>query len=190
MPPYQYTRIPEASDIIRLFRLLPNDDEKAEIRGEIFDYSLQESRKVTHPYEALSYVWGSSETPQSIFISEGTLQVTPNLHAALLHLRDCGLPRILWIDAICINQADDQEKAYQIQSMAKIYGKASQVVVWLGDKADRSDDALEAIRFGEVSENGPNQGEIEKAINALLRRQWFRRMWVRQSIFDFIPYGY
>ena len=51
----------------------------------------------------------------------------------------------MWIDAIYINQEDDDEKERQVQSMAKIYAKASRVIVWLGTAAANSDDAIKEI---------------------------------------------
>jgi hypothetical protein len=73
--------------------------------------------------------------------------VTVNLHEALSHLRDRSIERIIWVDAVCINQNDGEEKGQQIQLMAKIYGQASRVLVWLGEAADNSDQALEEIRL-------------------------------------------
>ncbi|CAO2658200.1 Nn.00g059230.m01.CDS01 [Neocucurbitaria sp. VM-36] len=146
MPQYCYSPLPETPGTIRLLRLLPDDNDEADIRGELFDYRLQESSKAYHSYDASSYVWGSPNKSQFIIITGAYLDVTPNLHAALLQLRDPLSPRILWIDAICINQTDELEKVRQIQSMATIYGVARDVIVWLGTTANNSDEALEAIR--------------------------------------------
>ena len=91
---------------------------------------------------------------------------------------------MLWIDAICINQGDEDEKAQQIQFMPMIYGQASQVIVWLGETADQSDKALETIRLAaddEPSEDKPTDIQQEMnhtAIVRLLERPWFRRIWV------------
>jgi hypothetical protein len=112
--------------------------------------------------------------------------VTPNFHAALLRLRDPVLPRILWIDAICINSGDN-EKSQQIQIMARIYGVASRVLVWLGEAADDSDEAIEAIRtarrglkrFADGSVRPEAYINRHHCIDALLRRSWFRRILVR-----------
>jgi hypothetical protein len=125
-------------DSIRLLRLLPSEIDEAEIRVELLEYSLQGSRRSGHSYEALSYVWGGLKTTQSILIGDEHLDVTPNLYAALLQLRNSIFPRILWIDALCINQKDNEEKALQIQSMAEIYGNAQRTIVWLGEEADGS----------------------------------------------------
>jgi hypothetical protein len=60
------------------------------------------------------------------------LQVTTNLELALRHLRRENRARTLWIDALCINQENEDEKMIQIQGMNWIYANASPVVVWLG----------------------------------------------------------
>jgi hypothetical protein len=177
-------------DSIRLLRLMPDEDDTVNIRCELFEYALQKSDKATHLYEALSYVWGGSDKRQSIFIDNQYLAVTLNLHAALLRLRDHDIPRIIWVDAVCINQEDEQEKEHQIQFMAKIYGKASRVIVWLGESADNSDVALEAIRAAGKPTNNSNKKMIQQAILRLLQRPWFRRIWVRQQTFDNIRRNY
>jgi hypothetical protein len=143
---YRYSPLPDTFGATRLLHLLPSKDDQAPIRCEIVDYCLRESRKATHHYEALSYVWGPVEPSLTIQIGQEHLKITANLHVALLHLRDSDIARTFWIDAICINQADYEEKSRQIRLMAIIYGKASRVIVWLGEAADGSDDAIEAIR--------------------------------------------
>ena len=178
------------ADSIRLLRLMPSEDDTANIQCELFEYALKESDKATHLYEALSYVWGGLDKRQSIFIDNQYLAITLNLHAALLRLRDRDIPRIIWVDAICINQKNKQEKEHQIQSMAKIYGKASRVIVWLGETANNSDVALEAIRAAGKPTNTSNKEMIQRAILLLLQRPWFRRIWVRQQTFDNIRRNY
>jgi hypothetical protein len=108
------------------------------------------------------------------------LAVTKNLHAALFRLRDRSLERILWIDALCIDQKNVEEKGQQVQLMAKIYSKAARVLVWLGETEDNSDIALERIRIAAENESPDslNDKTIQQAILALLQRPWFRRIWV------------
>lgn len=153
---YQYPKLPP--DSIRLLRLQPHRNPNAPIRCTLFDCPLLQTHdQVTFsPYEALSYVWGSTDNPQSIIVRDcpisyddddespatapakkvGTLSVTRNLHEALVQLRDRFIDRVLWIDAICINQADLDERSCQVASMARIYAIASRVLVWLGPAGD------------------------------------------------------
>ncbi len=182
---YHYSSLPLGPDNIRLLRLMPHKNEsRAEIKCELFEYNLQDAGKGTHLYEALSYTWGSSDKPRSISINEKTLPVTENLHAALLRLRDHSLERILWIDAICIDQENLKERGQQVRLMAGIYTKASRVLVWLGETADNSDQALlEIVRI--AAENEPldsvNDRTTQEAILALLKRSWFQRIWVSKE---------
>jgi hypothetical protein len=193
MSHYQYPPLSPGSDSIRLLRLMPHKDENAPIQCELFEYSLQESVKGTHLYEALSYVWGSPETSESISIDKHNLPVTANVHAALSSLRDRSFERIIWADFICINQEDEKdEKERQIQSMAKIYGQANRVVVYLGVAADASDQALEDIRVAaeDESTNLSISEKSQKVILKLLERPWFQRIWVSEQTVDDIQRDY
>jgi hypothetical protein len=100
--------------------------------------------------------------------------------------------RTIWVDAVCINQENEEEKGHQIQSMARIYGQANRVIVWLGEAADNSDRAVEEIRTaaGRQSTNSSNEKSIQQAILALLQRPWFRRIWVREHTLDIIHRNY
>src|SRR5436309_654904 len=107
MSPYDE---PLSNGSVRLLRLLPHQDENSRIECQLITFSLFD-RGSSHPYEALSYMWGSEDNKQPIYIrcNQGNqeLRVTANLYAALRHLRHCFVERILWVDAICINQADN-----------------------------------------------------------------------------------
>ncbi|KAK3338614.1 heterokaryon incompatibility protein-domain-containing protein [Lasiosphaeria hispida] len=179
MPPY--ISLPEGS--VRLLRLLPNSDQNSPIECRLITFPALDSGS-THPYESLSYVWGSDDSKRPIYVDRNELYVTANLHVALSHLRHCLLERMLWVDAICINQSDNVEKGQQVQLMAKIYSKASRVIVWLGEAADGSDQALEAIRA--AADEQPANFPVDKtnwgAILTLLDRGWFERIWVLQEV--------
>ncbi|RKK26885.1 hypothetical protein BFJ67_g16416 [Fusarium oxysporum f. sp. cepae] len=176
-PLYCYSSLPEGS--IRLLRLLPHQDEHAPIQCRLFDCALADSGS-TRPYSALSYVWGSEYKPQSISMDGCDLPVGENLYMALSHLRDRSIERTIWIDAICINQRDPKEKGQQVQSMAKIYAKASCVLVWLGGATPDSGQALEEIRI--AAEQRTKRSINETAILGLLEGPWFQRIWVLQEV--------
>ncbi|KAK3947131.1 heterokaryon incompatibility protein-domain-containing protein [Pseudoneurospora amorphoporcata] len=186
-----YYNVPISSSHIRLLQLLPSENEDAAIHCRLFCTPLDS--KGTRPYEALSYVWGSEDNPCSIFINGCAFAVRENLYAALLHLRDHSIKRTIWIDAICINQDDEEEKGHQVQSMAKIYAKASGVIVWLGEEAAGSDQALEEIRIAAKRDQAPEEIRIaaelsirrldnKAGILTLLERPWFQRIWVLQEV--------
>ncbi|KAF2704690.1 HET-domain-containing protein, partial [Pleomassaria siparia CBS 279.74] len=183
MSQYCYSPLLPGHGNIRLLRLLPHEDESADIQCELYDYSLQDSCR-THLYEALSYVWGDPEEKLPIFLHKHRFDVTINLHSALFRLRNHSMERILWVDAICIDQANREEKEHQIQSMANIYGQASRVVVWLGEAADDSTQALEEIRVagGRMFSTHSSGEVVKEAVLALLLRPWFRRIWILQEV--------
>jgi hypothetical protein len=166
---------------IRLLRLIPHEDENGPLQCRLEDYPLRKSGGGTHLYEALSYAWGGSEKPYCISIEGRNLPITANLYAALMHLRDRHMERIMWVDAICINQNNKEEQGHQIQYMAEIYSKASHVIVWLGEENEDSDQALEEIRL--AAEKAPIKPLIsepaKQSMVKLLRRPWFERIWVR-----------
>jgi hypothetical protein len=108
--------------------------------------SVQHDRIRNRSYEALSYEWGlPSEEDPLISIDGCQFRIRQNLFQALHHLRDSAKDRHIWIDAICINQADIIEKGQQIQMMGEVYRHASQVVVWLGVHDEESRVAMNAF---------------------------------------------
>lgn len=178
-----YSSLQQDRPTIRLLRLLPSQDRSATIEGKILEYDL-EAREEDHPYEALSYVWGGTQGALDILLDGLAFTITQNLHSALRHLRDRIFERVLWIDAICIDQSSMEEKAIQIRSMASVYAYARQVIVWLGEPRDGGGQALQSIRIAAHGDDGIPEvdGEDHRLILSLLRRDWFRRIWVRQYI--------
>ena len=86
-------------------------------------------------YEALSYCWGGGNDKLAE-ISGGDLRgfaVSEHLWRALWRLRLPNLDRLVWIDAICINQANVDEKNNQISLMRQIYTAAFRTIIWIGD---------------------------------------------------------
>jgi hypothetical protein len=121
----------ETGTSIRLIDLLPGaEDDPLACHIRHVDLSDQPD------YEAISYVWGSEVDKPLILCDDGTtgVRITQNLVHALRRFRP--LPptksRTLWTDSICINQCDGAEKARQVPLMGEIYGKASEVLIWLG----------------------------------------------------------
>lgn len=132
------------------------------------------STKTTN-YEALSYVWGPPDLCQSIKINGKTFAVSKTLKDALIRLRLKVKPRTIWVDAICINQTDNNERKEQVQLMDRIYLQAERVLVWLGDNTpwglrEALQDTKEEVHYGAV-----------RAVSDLLRRPWWTRVWIVQE---------
>ena len=92
-------------------------------------------------YVALSYTWGTWENAKEIIVNGHMVKVTENLHAFLRQM--CKTPMYppgcgLWVDALCINQSDIDERNAQIKRMKLIYEQAFTAIAWLGKEADNS----------------------------------------------------
>lgn len=212
MAGYRYKPLPRIPGLksTRLAAIHPgvgDDDVIVDLRIETF------AMHSPPRYEALSYVWGSTEAPQSIYVGyqeRATLQVTRNLRTALQHLRSPDQERVMWIDALCINQSDDIEKAIEVAMMGQLFAFAAHVVVWLGPEANGSAMAMERLSYIgsqiDVDWEGiprmtpaakvehvdhsiadpncdlPLDVKQSAAVVSLLNRDWFDRLWVRQEI--------
>lgn len=167
----------------------------------IFESDLGEDSK----YEALSYAWGDPSITQAIQIQHPwtssttdtlppppvttSFEVTVSCCNALRRLRSATEGRVLWIDAICIDQHSIPEKTHQLGIMAQIYSRASRVVIYLGEAADGSDAAMDWINeldgpsdYGGGRDAAGRQQPGGDVIRAFLGRPWFHRIWVLQEV--------
>jgi hypothetical protein len=138
--PYRYKSL-SLDDSIRVLELKPAASPQIPIHCSLTEIKLSPKAQ----YEALSYVWGPDEFPETLNLPDGHLKITKNLASALRSLRMTNRPRILWVDAVCINQSDDIEKGSQVGRMASVYKNASGVIAWLGDDSKETPVAMEAI---------------------------------------------
>jgi hypothetical protein len=126
----------------RSFRLIRlKGSVKKQLTCEIFETSLDKAP----PFEAVSYAWDAQTLDRSIKCNGQHTLVTQNCEAALRQLRFTMFPRVLWIDAICIDQTSLEERNQQVQLMGDIYERAKQVLVWIGEGDQGTSTALENI---------------------------------------------
>ena len=202
--PYQYTPL---SDDLKEIRLLTLHEGRFKADIHISIHTVPLTTDSPPIYEALSYVWGSPETPIDIQVGVQTLSITRSLAEALPYLRYRDRPRILWIDAICVNQQDLEERSRQIRRMADLYRLAERVVVWLGPGNKDSSYGLRLLKdlssqitvdwvhqkmkprsngtakhWAEESEELPYGHKQVRAVYSLISRPWFERLWIWQEI--------
>lgn len=133
-PRYKHSPLKDRS-CIRLLTLLPGHI-GSPLKCKIAEFDGPPAGS----YEALSYTWGDASTSETIGVCESndterierSFLITPNLFQALQRLRT-DIPRLLWIDALCMNQGDLEEKGHQVARMGQVYRNASSVIVWLGE---------------------------------------------------------
>jgi hypothetical protein len=185
--PYEYRKLAH-SDSIRLLKLHPASDPSSPICCSLRHTRLSQHRK----YEAISYTWGDDTALCPIYLCDGNrgqLQVRSNCYNVLRHVRLADRPRMLWIDAICIDQANSQERGHQVKSMDRIYEQASAVVAYLGEETPGSRLLFKELakadetrsKTGKYNRPPPSDILVEE-LNNLIRRPWFRRVWVLQEV--------
>jgi hypothetical protein len=215
---YQYQPI-KSPDQLRMLQLFPGEgDEPIQIK---LSYRPLSSLPQC---EALSYEWGSPIRDCEIFCEGKILKVTENLLAALRRLRPLQSrinarkqrkflqkPRLLWIDALCINQEDITERSEQVKLMMEIYRDARRVLIWIGEApplareafvliprlakiieslnlpphAEPSSDDLQGtceIRRGYALEQLVDDPVWPSILDILASRTYFSRLWTVQEI--------
>ncbi|KAH8707134.1 heterokaryon incompatibility protein-domain-containing protein, partial [Phaeosphaeriaceae sp. PMI808] len=166
------------------------------IAGTVLDYDERQSRVLPikfEPYDALSWCWGTQAEDSWISIRKNGTQyaksVRPELVSALRALRHPVYDRTLWVDAVCINQSNDEERNHQVEMMAEIYSKADCVRIWLGNPTESSTLAIRFIKnevlqlqhFDELCESV--EASVKwRSLLELMQRPWFSRRWVVQEV--------
>ncbi|GKU09362.1 unnamed protein product [Fusarium langsethiae] len=171
-----YTALDSTRHEIRLLTLHPATDQQDQICCTLSHKELNPSDGSAFPvYEALSYVWGKPDFSELILLNDQDFFITPSLKYALSCLRSKTQPRVLWVDAVCINQSDIPERSQQVALMRDIYSKCQRDIAWLDPMvgvACKSDDLYNDPRFPEM-ENSIKKGMelmrtiIEKDKNTL-----------------------
>ncbi|KAM0074754.1 hypothetical protein ACKRZS_013134 [Fusarium odoratissimum] len=139
-------------------------------------------------YYALSYEWGDeSKNDPFIKVNDGEVQIRKNLFDALKNIRKATEDLQLWVDAICINQSDVQEKSQQVSMMGETFTKAVGVISWLGPAKDDSDLAM-ALMSNTTSLQAKlpsfdRDSRQLKSLLALCHRQYWRRVWIIQELY-------
>ncbi|KAK3683276.1 hypothetical protein LTR37_020389 [Vermiconidia calcicola] len=206
--PTSYQHLPLTSTRnIRLLNIHPGSD-SSELRLDIQQVCLDD--KTLPPYSALSYCWEGQASDCPTLCDDATLHVTKNCKDAMMKLRMPEETVTLWIDSICIDQTNNEEKSGQVALMAEIYKNANQVTVWLGEWSRKMQQAVGIIKeIGDLSslallgweathEDGlrlqqRNQARVrdleattphpsDDVLGSLFHRPWFNRMWTVQEV--------
>ncbi|KAI0450832.1 HET-domain-containing protein [Xylaria acuta] len=153
-------------------------------------------------YETISYCWGDATARDSIAVDGDAVDVPASAVAALKCMRKAEEPRVIWIDSICINQTDLDERAYQVGTMADIYRSAKGNLVYLGESDERTKDAFEMVERldREIRRKTSDFSEFHNSMRRHLQGGqyaddelecrldeadctglWYRRLWIVQE---------
>ena len=144
---------------IRVLHILPSPERDRRLECKLKLISLDDAPV----YEALSYVWGTEPPSVTIVCNGKHLTIRPELSYALARLRLKHITRIIWADALCINQNDNQEKSHQVPLMSMIFSQAATVNVWLG----HGDESVirEAFRCCKLIADAYREFSLEQDLN-------------------------
>ncbi|KAE9364293.1 hypothetical protein N431DRAFT_305432, partial [Stipitochalara longipes BDJ] len=147
--------------------------------------------------DAVSYVWGTPVFSHTMHSREQAayLKITPSVDSFLRQLRKTSCPRLLWVDAICLNQEDAEEKSEQVPLMGDIYTQARKVHIWLGEGDEHTNmfkflcfAAVMKRKNGALSHGLVKEGlstiigsESNQPLEAILSNPWFGRRWIIQE---------
>lgn len=133
-----YRPLPGKAQTIRLLRLLPNTFNR-DVECELLERPIAEAR---NQYIAISYTWGNiGATKQVLITCNGVrVPVSENLFTVLRRLRHPLRNANVWVDALCINQADVSERTHQVGLMGDIYRNSRETVIWLGEPTAKDED--------------------------------------------------
>ncbi|KAF5230266.1 hypothetical protein FAUST_9887 [Fusarium austroamericanum] len=190
------------------FRLLRLEPGTGQIKCQVFQAYLDDEENLI-PYEALSYCWGSNRLTSKITANGKDLFITENLSEALCHLRTNDQARLLWIDAICIDQSNLRERGHQVGCMSRIYSRADRVLIWLGYVKIEFKHIMSALKrfearvppgaWGKWSYHHPGWYEVwqnaqtylpkhesdeigqRSRLKFLMSQPWFSRVWILQE---------
>lgn len=208
---YNYAELPPRA--IRILELQPGASAKSSLSCRVVVQDIQGKS-----YEALSYVWGDPTptafvncTDDTDVDNHGVVGVGVNLDKVLRAFWPAGdQPRRIWIDAICINQGDLDERQSQVRMMGHVFGNAERVLCWLGafnpplvdeatgrlavdfiKKFNANPDkelrlAHQHFHFGEEGDGEYDENGIIprtwRAIKAMFDIEYFHRVWIIQEV--------
>lgn len=162
---------------IRLIRLSSRKDESQPV--------LCTMKHVTLPtdFVTLSYTWGNTQPIQTIYIDGNPFLVGQNLYNFLASISLTGYcdDKWIWIDQICINQKNLDDRNQQVSQMGGIYKGANEVIAWLGRATARSDYWLDLIKHDRMPAM-VKVDEISKFWAEVTSNPYWCRVWIAQEV--------
>ncbi|ETN37926.1 uncharacterized protein HMPREF1541_07549 [Cyphellophora europaea CBS 101466] len=185
-PHFTHDPLPDTGTYFRLLALQPGHGSEP-LRASLAPVALNSIPR----FEALSYMWGPSEPQRTLHVNNQDFLLRPNIHAFLRRLRHASTPRVLWLDAVCIDQNNIRERGDQVSLMRDIYTSCQQCLVWLGESLPRGDEVLEVFAGNPVDEQGMTdlnnlirllyRDDLAEPFRVLLSNDYWSRVWMIQE---------
>jgi hypothetical protein len=183
MAPFTYSPLLRP-DSLRVLKVTPDLDKAT---GHIC-IELQETSRDTS-YRCLSYMWGDQTERLAILVNGCKMSIGKSLFEFLEVARLKFANEPLWIDAVCINQEDNEEKSVQVQKMGRTYAGAQEVLIWLGrnpsiveyfEWINRPRTILE--QFLKYIHLDATPKTLRKPIIEFVSHPYWRRAWIIQEV--------
>ncbi|EMC98505.1 hypothetical protein BAUCODRAFT_574559 [Baudoinia panamericana UAMH 10762] len=200
-----YKKLNTDQQDVRVLLVKASEDRSKPVCGTLRHISLINQQ--LPGYETISYVWGDPKLRGRIYVDGCELEVPASTERVLRRFRLPQQDRLLWIDAVCINQQDFLERAQQVQLMAEIYSRTTHGLIWLGEDegfaAAAKDSILavyenarqetdgfenfmsmlidEVLRLYRYAEKRGNLAFDHEPLLKYLGLPWFSRLWCMQE---------
>ena len=185
-PYFTHKPLPKASNNIRLLQLHSGKGDEL-LQASLEICSLDGAQE----YDALSYMWGSAEHQAAIQVDGDPFLLRQNIYSFLLRLRLPDRSRRLWLDAVCIDQNNVEERGHQVSLMRKIFRSCHSCLAWLGESSGRGDEVIEVLKKSPVDAQGMADlnhlvGQLyhcrlTEAFKMVLSHPYWSRVWMIQK---------
>lgn len=200
---FRYQPLDPTQPVFRLLVLKKGTGPKLE--GHLVVSALEDRK---NRYEAVSYTWGNNVGVDIISLHGRHLNLSLNLSLILRDLRDPYEDRILWVDAICIDQGNISERGHQVQQMRDIYRNSKRVLFCISRQTEMTDILLTSLQelqnhditksasfdlddwsmaWSEIQsryrgEYSGLEGKQRDGLLHILAQPWFNRVWILQEV--------
>lgn len=178
---FQYSPLDHGSDSIRIITVLPDLSHSGLVQCSMKHTTTKQSR-----YTCLSYEWGLEVSSGGTILIDGKpFRVRQNLLRFLEVAREQPSKAAMWIDAICIDQANTAERSHQVHLMGKIYSGAAEVWIWLGHDFETTGSRTRAIKYpprNPAALNTTEWGVRENWWTRICNNTYWSRAWITQEI--------
>lgn len=188
---YPYQLLNAEKNEIRLLHILPSIHKDDPVSCNLRHVSFVENP----PYVALSYNWGDQNDRRFIQLNGVTVSVTVSLEEALRHMRPQWKALEVWVDALCIDQHNKEERGAQVLRMFGIYQRARVVAIWIGPEANGSEKVMNVLSKSQGLERSIDYGdrflkpladyELTPSVenwHYFFARPYWQRVWIIQEI--------